>query len=140
GLLPGAGGTQRLPRVVGVETALQMITSGDFVPAPKAAELGLVDRIIDGDLKDGAVAYAKDLVQKGAPLVKISERNEKIKNVDPAIFDKYRKELAKSRRGFMAPQHCVAAVEAATTSSSFKEGLERERALFTELLTSDQSA
>ena len=140
GLLPGAGGTQRLPRVVGVETALQMITSGDFVPAPKAAELGLVDRIIEGDLKDGAIAYAKELVKQNAPLVKISDRNEKIQNVDPAIFDKYRKELSQTRRGFIAPQNCVDAVEAATTSASFKAGLERERELFMELLTSDQSA
>src|SRR5215213_53465 len=78
GLLPGAGGTQRLPRVVGVESALEMVTSGRHVPAPEAAKLGLVDDLVpEGQLKEGALAFARKVVAEGRPLVKVRENNAK---------------------------------------------------------------
>lgn len=139
GLLPGAGGTQRLPRVAGVKTALDMITSGDMVPAPKAREAGIVDEIVD-DLIPGAVAFAEKLVAEGAPLKVISAGRGKLDEADPAIFDEYRAQLAKKARGVLAPQNCIAAVEAAVKASSFEDGLKRERELFAELMDSPQRA
>jgi len=68
GILPGAGGTQRLPRLIGVEAALNIIVSGDPVPAPQAAKAGVIDKIVDGDLLDGAIAYARELLAQAAPL------------------------------------------------------------------------
>lgn len=138
GIIPGAGGTQRLPRVVGVEKALEMIAIGDPIDAEEAHKLGLVDEVIRGDLLDGAVAFAKKVVAEKRPLVKISDKNDTIKNVDPAVFQKWRAELKRTRRGFEAPQACVDAVEAAT-KLPFKEGLAKEREIFMKLVTSEQS-
>ncbi|MBI1958072.1 MAG: enoyl-CoA hydratase/isomerase family protein, partial [Candidatus Rokubacteria bacterium] len=138
GLLPGAGGTQRLPRVVGVEAALRMITSGDPVPAAQAKALGLVDEIVPGELLDGAVAFAERLAAEGKPLRKISEMQDKVGGVAPGVFDEFRKGLAKSARGFEAPQRCADAVQAAATLP-FPEGLKRERELFTGLMQGTQS-
>jgi len=138
GLLPGAGGTQRLPRVAGIEAALKMITSGNPIPAAQAAALGLVDEVVPGDLLDGAVAYAERLVAEGRPLRKISEMQDKVAGVAPAVFDESRKGLARSARGFEAPQRCVDAVQAAATLP-FAEGLKRERALFAGLMQGAQS-
>ena len=138
GLLPGAGGTQRLPRVAGIEAALTMITSGNPIPAAQAAALGLVDEVVPGDLLDGAVAYAERLVAEGRPLRKISEMQDKVAGVAPAVFDESRKGLARSARGFEAPQRCVDAVQAAATLP-FAEGLKRERALFAGLMQGAQS-
>ncbi|MDP2626621.1 MAG: 3-hydroxyacyl-CoA dehydrogenase NAD-binding domain-containing protein [Candidatus Rokubacteria bacterium] len=138
GLLPGAGGTQRLPRVAGVEAALKMITSGNPIPAAQAAALGLVDEVVPGDLLDGAVAYAERLVAEARPLRKISEMQDKVAGVAPAVFDESRKGLARSARGFEAPQRCVDAVQAAATLP-FAEGLKRERELFAGLMQGTQS-
>src|SRR5436189_2743401 len=93
GLLPGAGGTQRLPRVVGVENALEMMTSGRHVPAPEAAKLGLVDELVEeGKLREGAVAFANKCVAEKKPLVKISENNSKLEAAKghPEIFENFR--------------------------------------------------
>ncbi|MEK7445468.1 MAG: 3-hydroxyacyl-CoA dehydrogenase NAD-binding domain-containing protein [candidate division NC10 bacterium] len=138
GLLPGAGGTQRLPRVAGIEAALKMITSGNPIPAAQAAALGLVDEVVPGDLLDGAVASAERLVAEGRPLRKISEMQDKVAGVAPAVFDESRKGLARSARGFEAPQRCVDAVQAAATLP-FAEGLKRERELFAGLMQGTQS-
>ncbi|OGK76996.1 MAG: 3-hydroxyacyl-CoA dehydrogenase [Candidatus Rokubacteria bacterium GWC2_70_16] len=138
GLLPGAGGTQRLPRVVGVEAALRMITSGDPIPAAQAKALGLVDEIVQGELLDGAVAFAERLAAEGKPLRKISEMQDKVGDVAPALFDEFRKGLGKSARGFEAPQRCADAVQAAATLP-FAEGLKRERELFAGLMQGTQS-
>ncbi|MBT4521853.1 MAG: 3-hydroxyacyl-CoA dehydrogenase, partial [Halieaceae bacterium] len=78
GLLPGAGGTQRLPRVVGAEKALQMVTSGIPISAAEALETGLVDRVVDGDLRAGALAFAREIVANDQPLVRIRDRDEKL--------------------------------------------------------------
>ena len=139
GLLPGAGGTQRLPRVAGVETALKMITSGDMLPAPLAEKAGIVDAIVD-DLIPGACAFAEKLVADGAPLKVISRSRGKLDEADKGIFDTFRADLAKKARGVLAPQNCIAAVEAAVTSDSFEAGLKREGELFLELMQSPQRA
>ena len=135
GLLPGAGGTQRIPRLVGVETALDMIARGRFVAAPKAKDLGIIDDIVDGDLLDGAVAFAEKLVADNAPLKKIRDLDVAD---DPAAFEAFEKQMAREARGYMAPQHCIKCVKAAV-ELPFDEGLKREGELFTEVLKSTQS-
>lgn len=138
GLLPGAGGTQRLPRIVGVEKALDMITSGTPIGAKAAADLGLIEEVIEGDLLEGAIALAEKIVAEERPLNKVRDLNDKVTGVDTAIFDKYRAKLAQRKRNFIAPQRCVDAVEAACTLP-FDEGIKKEGQLFMELMTSDQS-
>src|SRR5678815_3840982 len=143
GLLPGAGGTQRLPRVVGVENALEMMTSGRHVPAPEAAKLGLVDELApEGQLKEAAIAFANKCVAEKKPLVKISENNTKLEAAKgkPEIFADFRKANARKFRGFAAPEANIKCIEAAVNSSSFEEGLAEERKLFGELMTGAQSA
>lgn len=140
GLLPGAGGTQRLPRLTGVERAIQMICSGDMVKAGDAADLGVIDKVIDtDDLRAGTIAFVREILAGNAELVKVRDRDEKTTSVDPAVFEQARAEWGRKKRGFMAPQHCIAAIEAAT-QGDFEHGMARERALFTELMASDQSA
>ncbi|MBI1199714.1 MAG: 3-hydroxyacyl-CoA dehydrogenase [Phenylobacterium sp.] len=143
GLLPGAGGTQRLPRVVGVENALEMMTSGRHVPAPEAAKLGLVDELVEeGKLKDGALAFAKKCVAENKPLVKISENNTKLEAAKghPEIFAELRKKNARKFRGFDAPEANIKCIEAAVNSATFEEGLKTERQLFMGLMGGSQSA
>ena len=143
GLLPGAGGTQRLPRIAGVEKALEMMTSGRHAPAKEALAMGLVDEIVEeGKLKEGAVAFARKAAAEGKPLVKVRENNAKL---EPAkghreIFDNFRKTNARKFRGFLAPEYNIRCVEAAVNSASFEEGLGVERKLFMELMTGPQSA
>jgi 3-hydroxyacyl-CoA dehydrogenase len=140
GILPGAGGTQRLPRVVGVEKALQMIVSGDPIGAAEALGHGLVDEIVEGDLAVGGVAFAERVVAEGRPLRKIRDLDDKIAMArgKPEIFADFRKSVARATRGFRAPETCIRAVEAAV-SLPFAEGLARERELFVELLGSAES-
>jgi 3-hydroxyacyl-CoA dehydrogenase len=143
GLLPGAGGTQRLPRIVGVEKALEMVTSGQHVPAKACLEMGLVDEIVpEGQLREGAVAFAKKAVAEGKPLKKVRDSNDKIEAArgHPEIFADFRKANARKFRGFMAPENNIKAVEAAVNSASFDEGLAAERKLFMELMMGAQSA
>ncbi len=141
GLLPGAGGTQRLPRVVGVEKALSMIVSGDPIRADEALKAGLIDEIVDGDLAAGGVAFAEKVLNEKRPLKKIRDLNEKIAaaKAKPEIFSEFRKSVARQTRGFRAPENCIKAVEAAVNSATFDEGMKRERELFQELLTSPES-
>lgn len=140
GLLPGAGGTQRVPRVAGVKAALDMITSGNPIPAGKAQDMGLLDEIItDADLLAGAVQYAKDLVESGAPLKRIRDITIDSAAIEPGFFEKARKEQAKRARGQIAQDRIVSAIEAAV-SLPMDKGLERERELFKELVTSPESA
>ncbi len=137
GLLPGAGGTQRLPRVIGVEAALQAILSGDFMPGAKAHACGLLDELVeDGDLVGRAVAFAERLVAEGKPARKSSELV-----IDPPpedLFEKARASIARRARGLIAPYHCIQCVENAA-KLPFEEGLAKERELFGECLSSDQS-
>ena len=142
GLLPGAGGTQRLPRIVGVETALEMMTSGRHVPAAESLELGLIDELVEeGALLEGAIAFAHRVVEEGRPLRKVDESNEKVEAArgKPEIFEKFRAGIARKTRGFLAPEYNVRCIEAAV-NELFAEGLKTEGRLFMELVTGEQSA
>jgi 3-hydroxyacyl-CoA dehydrogenase len=140
GLLPGAGGTQRLPRVVGPEKALQMIVSGDPIGADEALRAGLIDQIVEGDLTAAAVAFADQVVREKRPLKKIRDLDDKIApaRARPELFAEFRKTIARQTRGFRAPENCIRAVEAAVTLP-FDQGMARERELFLELLASPES-
>lgn len=139
GLLPGAGGTQRLPRVAGVQKALEMVTSGAMISAKDAHDVGLVDRIAEGELLQHAVAFAEE-VRDIRPLPKSSERDEKLQEArdNPAIFDEFRKSNAKKFRGFEAPEANIKAVEAAV-AKPYAEGVIDERNLFMGLMSGVQS-
>ncbi len=140
GLLPGGGGTQRLPRLIGPEAALQAITSGVPMVANQAQKVGVIDAVVDeGNLLEGAKAFARALVADGAPLKKVRDLSDKVTGVDLAIFDAARTQASKERRGFEAPQRCIDCVEAACTLP-FDEGLAKEQELFRQVLTSNQSA
>jgi 3-hydroxyacyl-CoA dehydrogenase len=142
GLLPGAGGTQRLPRIVGVETALRMVTTGEHMPAEKAKALGLVDELAEeGKLREGAIAFARKVIAENRPLRKVRDQNEKLAAArgKPEIFADYRKANARKFRGFMAPENNIKAIEAAV-NLSFEEGMKEERRLFGELMSGPQSA
>lgn len=136
GLLPGAGGTQRLPRLVGAKAALDMIVGGNPVKAKDAYKVGIVDEVVGGDLLEGALAYARKLVADNAPLRKI--RDLDVKKEDADLFTNYEKSIARKQRGFKAPFHCIKAVQAAV-ELPFDEGMKRERELFAELLVSPES-
>src|SRR5262245_51089653 len=139
GLLPGAGGTQRLPRVAGVQKALEMVTSGAMISAKDAYAVGLADRIVEGELVQHAVALAEE-VRDIRPLPKSSERDEKLKEArdNPGIFDEFRKANAKKFRGFEAPEANIKAVEAAV-AKPYAEGVIDERNLFMGLMAGTQS-
>src|SRR5499427_4958456 len=140
GLLPGAGGTQRLPRVVGPQKALQMIVSGDPIGADEALAAGLVDQIVDGDLTATGAAFAEKVLDEKRPLKKIRDLDEKVAAArgKPEIFANFRKSVARQTRGFRAPENCIKAIEAAVTLP-FEEGVARERELFVELMNSPES-
>ncbi|MEL7468623.1 MAG: 3-hydroxyacyl-CoA dehydrogenase NAD-binding domain-containing protein [Pseudomonadota bacterium] len=137
GIIPGAGGTQRLPRLVGIEKAIEMICSGDPIPAAKAAELGVIDKVVDGDLRQGTIAFARDLLSTNAELVKVRDRNDLL-DADPEVFATARAFWAKKKRGFEAPQFCIDAIEAAATKP-FDEGMRVERELIEHAMASAQS-
>ena len=138
GLIPGAAGTQRLPRLAGVAKAVEMCVSGNPVKAEEALKFGIVDRIIEGDLLAGAVAFAREAASK--PARKTRERNEKLGNAaeNAQIFSSARETAAKKQRGLLAPVAAIDAVEAAT-KLSFGEGCKLEQKLFIECLFSEQS-
>ncbi len=140
GILPGAGGTQRLPRVVGVEKALSIMVSGDPIRADEALRTGLLDEIVEGDLTAAGVAFAEKVLDEKRPLRKIRDMDDKLAAVrgKPEVFANFRKSIARQTRGFRAPENIVKAVEAAV-SLPFDEGIKRERELFTELLNSPES-
>jgi 3-hydroxyacyl-CoA dehydrogenase len=142
GLLPGAGGTQRLPRIVGAEKALEMVTSGEHVSAKWAAEVGLVDALVDeGKLREGAIAFARKIVAEKRPLKRVRDLNGKMETArgKPEIFANFRKANAKKFRGFEAPEANIKCIEAAV-NLPFDEGLKFERTEFMKLMTGTQSA
>lgn len=142
GLLPGAGGTQRLPRIVGPELALDLMISGRPIGAAEALQLGMVDKIVaEGELLEGALEFARSVLAESKPLVKIRDRRDKIDPFrdKPEIFAAARTKAAKTARGFLAPENIIKAVEAAV-ALPFDEGMARERQLFEELRDSVQSA
>src|SRR5579875_660817 len=136
GLIPGAGGTQRLPRLAGVMKALEMCAAGEPVSAPEAYSAGIVDRIIEGDLLAEAIAFAHEVVNK--PIRKTRERNGKLAGAFPMMFSMAREQTRKKGRGMIAPLAAIDAVEAAT-KLPFEEGCQREAELFQQCLYSTQS-
>ncbi|NWG71705.1 MAG: enoyl-CoA hydratase/isomerase family protein [Parvularculaceae bacterium] len=142
GLLPGAGGTQRLPRIVGAAAALDMITSGKPIGAQQALETGVVDALVgETSLRADAIAFAQKLIDTKAPLKRVRDRDEKIKadRGNTKLFDEFRKAHAREFRGFKAPESIIKCIEAAV-NLPFNEGMKRERDLFLELLASKESA
>ena len=140
GFYPGAGGTQRLPRLIGVPKALEMIVSGDPIGAPEAKKLGLVDEVIEsGDLATAAVAFAQR-VASTRPLPRARDLTANIEKAkaDPSIFEKARKDATARARGGKAPLRCVDAVRA-SVELPFEDGLKRERELFREAMESRES-
>ena len=140
GILPGAGGTQRLPRLVGVEKAIEMICTGEPIDARQALQMGVVDALAEGDLRDATIDYADYIAAEGLPLKRVRDRDRLIAEAArrPEIFSFARKHYAGARRNFLAPQHCISAIQAAT-EMDFEGGMRRERELFNELMASDQS-
>jgi 3-hydroxyacyl-CoA dehydrogenase len=139
GLLPGAGGTVRLPRLVGVKRALDMMTSGEPIDAATARDLGIVDRIVGDDTKSDAVAWAKELVATRAPLRRLRDATiVDAPTVTPAWFAEYREALPRAARKLPAPERIVQAVEAAV-SLPFDAALARARELFEQCRTSSES-
>src|SRR3954470_9840901 len=137
GLLPGAGGTQRLPRVAGVRKALEMTATGNPIGVREGFECGLIDRLVEGELLPHAVAYAEE-VRDVRPLPRSSAFEEKVDNVDPAVFDDFRRDNARKFRGFDAPEKNIEAVRVAT-QKPYSEGVIDERRLFMELMTGTQA-
>jgi len=139
GIIPGAGGTQRLPRLVGMDKAMAMILSGEPIPVREALDTGLVDEIIVGDLVAGAIAFARRVVAEKRPLVLVRNRDEKIAAArDLTAFDAAAANYLKRARGLNAPIAAVAALRAAV-ALPVADALKRERELFLELVAGDQS-
>ena len=138
GIIPGAAGTQRLPRLAGVAKALEMCTEGNPIGAEQAFEAGIVDRLIEGDLLPGAITFAREVA--GKPVPKTRERTEKLGTPEQntTVFAAARETVRKKQRGLLAPIAVIDAIEAAT-KLPFEEGCQVERKLFTECLFSPQS-
>ena len=136
GLLPGAGGTQRLPRLIGLEPALNMIVSGQPVPADAFAGTPLVHALIEGDLVEGAVAFAAQVAARGEPLPRARDLKVKQPNAD-AFLQFARNTVAAASKPFPAPLQCVEAV--AASLKPFDEGLQTERTLFQALMQTPES-
>ena len=144
GLLPGAGGTQRLPRLVGVAKALDMMTSGRHIGTAEAVAGGLVDELVDGDLdalRTAAIAFARRAVAEGLPRTRVRDRDDLMVAArgDTKVFADFRASIARKTRGFMAPEHNIRCIEAAV-NLPFDEGMRVEAQLFRELMTGPQSA
>ena len=136
GLLPGAGGTQRLPRLIGIEAAVDMITTGKPINAQKALQLGAIDEIASGELIDAALAFAMRIITDGRAIRRASALTIK---PDPSIsFDDLELTIAKKYRGLIAPVECVKAIRGCV-DLPFEDGLKRERELFLALKASTQS-
>jgi 3-hydroxyacyl-CoA dehydrogenase len=140
GLIPGAGGTQRLPRLIGIEKALPMILSGEPIAAKDALAAGLVDEIIEGDLVAGAVAFARKVLAEKRPLTRVKDREEKLKDVraNPAKFDEIVAQHAKKTRGLHAPAAAIEAIKL-TLDTPIDAAQKKERDLFMKLVVGDQS-
>jgi 3-hydroxyacyl-CoA dehydrogenase len=129
GILPGAGGTQRLPRLTGAKYALDAIISGRHIPAPEAKSKGIIDALVEGDLLKGAVAHAQMLVAQNAPRRRVRDLAATLES--PDLFAETEKAIARRARGFKAPWSIIKCVQAAV-ELPFDEGMKRERELFAE--------
>lgn len=140
GLLPGAGGTQRLPRLIGAQAALDMMLSGKHVPAPKALPLGIIDEVIEGDLLQGARAFAEKILAQATPTRKIRDMKEhgQTDREHPEIFEQARQLAAKIAKGQDAPEWIIQCVEAAVTIEDFDKGMAKEAENFFKCFRSPQ--
>jgi len=142
GLLPGAGGTQRLPRLVGVEQALKMVTSGLHLPAEQCLQNGLIDKLANNDdLLNDSISFAKEIIEENRPLKKVRDIDEKVKAArgNDELFQNFRKSIERKTRGFLAPEYNIQCIEAAV-NKPFDEGIKVERDLFIKLISGNQSA
>ena len=138
GLLPGAGGTQKLPRLTGIPSALEIITSGRQIKSDEALKLGIIDKVCIGDdLSGEAIAFAKELLDQNAARTLVSERNEKTAEHQgqTEIYDAFRTKHARRFRGFKSVENIIKAIQV-SADLPYQQGLKRERELFTELLES----
>jgi 3-hydroxyacyl-CoA dehydrogenase len=133
GLIPGAGGTQRVPRLTGAERAIDIITTGRHVKAPEAEEMGLVDRVAEGDPQEVGLAYVRELLEAGAARRPVSE----LPPAEPIDWDATYAAVLKKGRGQISPATAVRAVQAAS-EKPFEAGLRAEREMFMELMQTDQ--
>lgn len=138
GLLPGATGTQRLPRLIGVKNALDAMISGRPLPAKKALELGAIDQIVDGDLQAGAIAFAEKLIADGKGPRRVRDIPVDAASLPADFFAEYRKSIARETRGFFAPEQIVKCVEAAV-SLPYADAVARENELFMTCMHSTHS-
>ena len=140
GIVPGAGGTQRLPRLIGVPAALEVVVSGSMVPAERARTLGILDDVIEGNVVDAAVTHARRMVDKRMSIRRASGTDDRVVETrgKPEVFEAFKKKMARRARGFEAPYACVECIEAAA-NLPYAEGTAKEREIFVELLASDQS-
>ena len=139
GLLPGAGGTQRTPRLAGIATAIDLMTSGNPIPAEAALQKGLIDHVARDNLAEEAIAYAKQLVADQAPKRQASAITLTLNESDRELISKARSNLAKKTRGESAPQRIIDCIEA-SAELDFDAGLKRERELFMACMEDPQSA
>jgi 3-hydroxyacyl-CoA dehydrogenase len=138
GILPGSGGTQRLPRIIPMAEAVRMMTSGNPIPAEKGRELGLVDEIAQGELLDSALRFTRTLIQEKKPLRRIRDMKAKLDGDPKAFFAQVREMVAKESKGYPAPLEIVACAEAAATLP-FDEGRKVERDGFSKLVVGSES-
>lgn len=140
GIIPGAEGTQRLPRLVGMERAIEMCVSGKPIKAADALAAGLIDRIVEGDLATAAMSFAREMVGSSGPLPKTRERIDRLPSRDqmPAMVQAGRELARKTRRNLEAPLAVVDALEAAATLP-FDDGCRKEREVFFKCVRSDQA-
>jgi 3-hydroxyacyl-CoA dehydrogenase len=140
GLLPGAGGTQRLPRLIGAEAAINAIVSGNPIMAPQAQKLGIVDRVAEGDIVEAGIKFAEEIIAAGSKTRKIRDIEDVIAKDrgNAAVFEKARAQLSKTNRNQFAPEQIVKCVEAAVNSATFDEGMDAERRFFGECMQDPQ--
>ncbi len=138
GIIPGAAGTQRLPRLVGVAKAIDMCTTGKPIKAAEALSIGLLDKLVEGDLLAGAVAFAREVSAKPAPKTRLRRDKLGTAEQNAPLFAAARETVRKKQRGLQAPLAAIDAIEA-TTKMPFEKGCEEEARLFDQCLYSDQS-
>ena len=140
GLLPGAGGTQRLPRLIGAEAAITAIISGNPIMAPEALKLGIVDRVATGDIVDDAIAYAEEIIAAGSATRKIRNIEEMVTadRGNTALFEKFAANLDRTNRGQFAPAQILKCVEAAVNAENFDAGMAVERECFAACMSHPQ--
>ena len=140
GLLPGAGGTQRLPRLIGAQKALDFILSGDPIPGPMATQMGIADALADGDVIESAMAFAADIIAKGSPVRRIRDEEEIVAKDrgNAEMFDAARKNAARKMRKRFAPEMIVQCIEAAVNLGDFDAGLAVEQECFAKCLKHPQ--